>query len=280
MARMSAGVRFPIGRTMGLACAAAIAFMPVTPARAQVKENPPVPSVCKLGAGQTASTCLFTANAAGIPVFARTEFPDEFDVNNKDPLNTAEHELFHAIGFTIQYKRFGDKLMPTPGAGAGGIPAGSRSYSKDGKAGGILMTLVPAADGTHADPGATGAAPWPATGYDQSKDIMQPDQVVGTRLNANDAAVLDDAFGWATSGIQIDIINVGGTLDATDLKFLTDAVAAVNVFYPVKKGSPIFTWAVAEVGLVPETTTWVTMVIGFGLAGMALRRRARIAEAA
>ena len=280
MARMSAGMHFPSRRALGLACAAAIFAMPATSAWAQAAENPPVPSVCKLGKGQTASTCLFTANAAGILVFARTEFPDEFDVSNKDPLNTAEHELFHAIGFTIQYKRFKDKLIPTPGAGAGGIPAGSRSYSKNGKADGILMTLVPAADGTHADPGATGAAPWPATGYDQSKDIMQPDQLVGSRLNATDAAVLDDAFGWATSGIQINIINVGGTLDATDLKFLTDAIAAVNAFYPVKKESPVFTWAVAEVGLVPETTTWVTMVIGFGLAGAAMRRRTRIAAAA
>ena len=274
MAATRAGVHFPIGRKLGLACAVALLALPVAPAQAQQKENPPVPSVCKLTAGQTASTCLFTANAAGLPVFARTEFPDEFDVTNPDPLNTAEHELFHAIGFTTAYARFGAKLIPTPGAGAGGIPAGSRSYSNNGKAGGILMTLVPAADGTHADPGATGAAPWPATGYDQANDIMQPNQVVGNRLNALDAIILDDAFGWGTSGIQINIINVGGTLDATDLKFLTDAIAAVNAFYPSKKDSPVFTWAVAEVGLVPEAGTWVTMVIGFGLAGAALRRRA------
>lgn len=281
MARLNAGVRFSTGRALGLACATAIFIVPAARAQAQAQaENPPVPSICKLGAGATAATCQFTASAAGLPVFARTEFPDEFDVTNHDPLNTAEHELFHAIGFTVSYAKFAAKLIPTPGAGAGGIPAGSRSYSNNGKASGILMGLVPAGDGTHADPGDTGAAPWPATGYDQSNDIMQPNQVIGNRLNALDAVILDDAFGWGASGIQINIINVGGTLDATDLKFLTDAIAAVNVFYPVKKGSPVFTWAVAEVGLVPEPAIWMTMVIGFGFAGGAIRRHARIVAAA
>jgi len=268
----------PLKSGLGLACAGAMLAFAAAPVAAQ--ENPPVPSVCKLGKGANASTCQFTADKNGIPVFARTEFPEDFDDTNPDTLNTAEHELFHAIGFAAIYARFAGKLIPTPGAGANGIPAGSRSYSTNGQANGILMGLVPAADGTHSDPDATGAAPWPATGYDQSNDIMQPSQVVGNRLNAMDAAVLDDAFGWGTSGIRINLINIGGTLDATDLRFLTDAIAAVNAFYPAKDGSPVFTWGVAEVRLVPEATTWTTMVIGFGLAGVAMRRRARIAAAA
>ena len=263
------------------ACAATMLALPAVPAKAQ--EKPPVAAVC-LTAGQTAATCNFTANKAGLPVSARTDFPDDFDLaaNNADPLNTAEHELFHAIGFTVAYTNFANRLIATPGAGAGGIPAGSRSFSTNGAANGILMVITPVALTTHADPGATGAAPWPATGYNQANDIMQPNQVVGSRLNANDAAVLDSAFGWIASGIQINVVNVGGTLDAADLMIINNAVAAVNAFYPVRKNAPVFTWSVAEVvlkGGAPEPATWVTMLVGIGLVGGALRRRGGIVVA-
>lgn len=265
----------PLSRgVLGCAVAAAMLALPASIATAQ--ENPPVPSVCGLAAGNTSATCLFTANAAGLPVSARTEWPDNFDAagNNPDPLNTAEHELFHGIGFTVNYNLFAAKLIPTPGAGANGVPAGSRSYSNNGAANGILMVLTPAAQGTHADPGATGAAPWPATGYNQNNDLMQPNQVVGSRLNANDAAVLDNAFGWVASGIKINVVNVGGTLDAADMQIMNNAVGAVNTFYPVKAASPVFTWSVAEV---PEPATWVMMALGLVfLLGTRFHRRVRI----
>jgi hypothetical protein len=267
---------------LGFACAAAVLASLPAPARAQAAENPPVQSVCGLDGGETAGTCMYAANAAGLPVSARTEFPDDFDLmaNNPDPLNTAEHELFHSIGFTRNYPRFNAKLINTPGRGANGIPAGSQSYSTNGMANGILMVLTPLGQGgNHADPAATGAAPWPATGYNQNMDIMQPNQVVGTRLNANDAAVLNDAFGWMASGIRINVVNIGGTLDGTDLAIINNAVAAVNVFYPVRANSPVFTWSVAEV-TVPEPATWATMLLGIGLAGAFIRRRVRIATSA
>jgi hypothetical protein len=267
---------------LAVAGAAAMLASPTAPARAQAMENPPVPSVCDLGAGENASTCMFMANAMGLPVSARTDFPDDFDLaaNNPDPLRTAEHELFHGIGFTTAYQRFRQRLIPTPGAGMNGIPAGSRSYSTNGMANGIIFVLTPAAMGTHADPAATGAAPWPATGYNENRDVMSPNQIVGTRLNANDAAVLNNAFGWGAAGIRINIVNVGGTLDATDLAILNNAVAAVNAFWPAQAGSPVFTWSVAEVTLVPEPATWATMLLGMGVVGAVVRRRARIAGAA
>lgn len=272
---------FVVSRTVSFALALGLAVAVAMPASAivQLVENPPVPSVCGLDAGQTAATCLFAANRAGLPISARTDFPDNFDLaaNNPDPLNTAEHELFHGIGFTVAYANFAAKLINTPGRGANGIPAASRSYSTNGMANGILMVLTPAASGTHADPAATGAAPWPATGYNQTNDIMQPNQVMGTRLNATDASVLNDAFGWAASGIKINVVNIGGTLDATDLAIVNNAVAAVNAFYPAKAKSPIFTWSVAEV---PEPSTWAMMLVGVGLAGALLRRRALVATAA
>lgn len=261
-----------------LACAAAMLALPAAPARAQ--EHPPIASICGLGPHASATTCQYTANEKGLPISARTEFPDDFDQTNADPLNTAEHELFHAIGFSTAYAKFAGKLIPTPGAGSNGIPAGSRSYSKDGTAGGILMTLVPAAGGAHSDPDADGMAPWPATGYDQGSDIMQPGQVVGSRLNDHDAAVLNDVFGWGKSGIHIDIVNVLDTLDGADLALLSSAAAALQAFYPNNADSPIFTWYVAEVTPGPEPATWGMMLCGFGLVGGTMRARRQRAACA
>ena len=270
MTAISAKKMSMFGGTLGSVVAAVMLAWPVATATAQ--ENPPGASVCGLGAGDTAVTCLFTANQAGLPVSARTEFPDNFDApaNNPDPLNTAEHELFHSIGFTAAYNLFAARLIATPGAGANGILAGSRSFSTNGAANGILLVLTPQAQGTHADPAANGVAPWPTTGYNQNNDIMQPSQVVGNRLNANDAAVLNNAFGWAATGIRINVVNVGGTLDAADMQIMNNAVAAVNAFWPAVGNSPVFTWSVAEV---PEPATWTFMMIGIAYLGASIRRR-------
>jgi hypothetical protein len=251
---------------------------------AKAVENLPVNSLCGGLDGATGATCMFTGNGgngAGIPISARTEFPDEFDTAavNMDPLNTAEHELFHAIGFAIFYNNFDNKLIATPGRGANGIPALSESYSTNGMANGILMVMDPTAALSHADPAATGAGPWPATGYNQNMDIMQPSQVIGTRLNANDAAVLADAFGWNTTGIRINVVNVGNSLDDDDLGIINNAIAAVNAFWPVQANSPVFTWSVAEVLPVPEPSTWATMLLGMGLVSVWIRRRPRTVAA-
>ena len=155
-------------------------------------------------------------------------------------------------------------------SGANGILAGSRSFSTNGAANGVLLVLTPQAQGTHADPAANGVAPWPTTGYNQNNDIMQPSQVVGNRLNASDAAVLNNAFGWAATGIRINVVNVGGTLDAADMQIMNNAVAAVNAFWPAVGNSPVFTWSVAEV---PEPATWTFMVIGIAYLGASIRRR-------
>lgn len=137
-------------------------------------EGPLQPNVCGAGGNVLGSTCLFAANAASsVPTSARTDFMDDWDSSGWDGLTLAEHELFHAIGFTVNYAAFAAKVYSTPGAGTGGIPAGSRVYSTNGTVGGILMVLGPASDGTHSDPNATGAAPWPATWQNQANDIMQ-----------------------------------------------------------------------------------------------------------
>lgn len=124
------------------------------------------------------------------------------------------------------------------------------------------MVLTPSGVGTHADENATGANPWPATGYNQANDLMQAYLAMGVSLtiSAVDAAILDDAFGWLTSGISITAVNVGGTMSQTDMAIINNAIAAVNAFFPVKHNSPTFTWSVAEV---PEPgSLWLFIVAG------------------
>jgi hypothetical protein len=243
------------------------------PIPANEVEGPLQKNVCHVGGTELAVTCLFKANADGIPMSARTDFVEDWDTIGYDGLTLAEHELFHAIGFTIAYAKFAPKLIATPGAGTGPIPAGSRSYSTNGAANGIKMVLTPAADATHSDPKATGAAPWPATGYDQKDDIMSPEQGKGVvqSLNANDAAILNDAYGYGASGIKINVINLGNSHSKVDMDIINKAVtAATELFGAVKDTSPVFTWTVAEV---PEPTSVALLMVGFTAFGIAVRRR-------
>ena len=134
------------------------------------------------------------------------------------------------------------------------------------------MTLTPSGEGTHADPAATGAAPWPATGYNQANDIMQPTQPLATvrMLSATDFAVLNNAFNWGVTGIKIQIVNLGGTLDDTDLNIVANAAAAITAQYGSFGTSPTFTWDVAEV--TPEPGTWALLAGGV-IVFVAVRRR-------
>ena len=236
-------------------------------------EGPLQQNVCgAYTGGALASTCNFTADAGGTPTSARTDFVDEWDSLGYDGLTLALHELFHAIGFTANYDNFADNLYATPGAGANGIPDGSRVYSTDGTVGGILMTLTPSDLATHADPDATGAAPWPATGYDQSDDLMQPFLPLNTVRLPSDAlwAVLDDAFGWGTTGITIFIHNLGGSHSDADLELLAAAAGIITDHYGSFGNSPTFDWYVAEVA--PEPSLLILISLG-GLATLRARRR-------
>jgi hypothetical protein len=237
-------------------------------------EGPLQRNVCGAGGEALASTCLFTANAASdIPMSARTDFIEDWDSIGYDGLTLAEHELFHAIGFTVKYPVFDAKIYVTPGAGSGGIPAGSRVYSSDGTVGGILMVLGPASDGTHSDPNATGTAPWPATGYDQTDEIMQSTLAQGVirSLNGWDAAVLDDAFGYGVTGLNIGVINLGNSMSQLDMGILNQAVHVTeDLFGPVDANSPIFTWTVAEAS---EPATFPLVMISLVLMWTVSRRR-------
>lgn len=209
---------------------------------------------------------------AGTPIAATTDFINGLWNPNVggDKLATATHELTHGIGFAVAYNNLNAKLYGTPGAGAGPIPAGSRVYSTDGTVGGILMVLTPSSQGTHADPNATGAAPWPATGVNQANDIMQPTLVIGSTLGAQDAAVLNDAFGWAAGGGINVTLNIQNPwkFTAAELAAFNGAKAAVEALFG-QAAAPNFTWTINQI---PEPRTFLLVATGLGLLA-AVRRR-------
>ena len=183
---------------------------------------------------------------AGKAVSATTDFIDgAWNDAGVDQTEVATHELLHAIGFTIAYDNFSANVFDTPGAGANGIPAGSRVYSTDGTVGGILMVLTSASLGTHADPNATGAAPWPATGVNQANDIMQPFLPGGTTVGASDIAVLNHAMGWAASGIKVNVVGLQ-LFTAAEQAAIAAAVNAVETAFGVAAVSN-FTWTLNKV---------------------------------
>src|SRR5215831_12607314 len=86
-----------------------------TPAFGAQVENPLANSVCTVGGPILASTCLFSTgnnDLTGRPISARTDFIEDWDTMGFDGLTLATHELFHAIGFTINYADFDAKHRP------------------------------------------------------------------------------------------------------------------------------------------------------------------------
>jgi hypothetical protein len=226
-----------------------LVFAFVGAAQSAAIENPLIASVCGLDPtdGDLASTCLFTANAAGIPISAYTDFIEDWDTIGYSGLTLATHELFHAIGFTTNYANFANNVNPGPPRTIGNL------------------TLTAANQGTHVDPTVAG----------QANDIMQPGLPLNTvrTLNANDFGALNLAFGYANTGINITVVNVAGTLDDTDIAIVNAAVAAVENQYNVagQNNRANFIWSVAEAA--PEPGTWVFMIGGGALFAVVSRRR-------
>jgi hypothetical protein len=227
-----------------------LVFVLVGAADGAAIENPLIPAVCGLDPtdGDLASTCLFTANATGIPISAYTDFIEDWDTSGWSGITLATHELFHAIGFTVNYANFANNVNPGPPRTIGNL------------------TLTAANLGTHVNPTVAG----------QANDIMQPGLPMNTvrTLNANDFGALNLAFGYANTGINITAINVGGTLDDTDMAIVNAAIAAVQNQYNVngQNNRANFTWSVAEA--TPEPGTWVFMIGGGALFVVSRRRRA------
>lgn len=183
----------------------------------------------------TATTDLF-APTNGIPASARTRF---FNApGNVDLLNTAEHELFHGIGFTTAYNNFNNRLVNRAD--------GDRDFFSNGNAntGLLRMTLGPNARGTHTDPTLI------VNGTNQNTDIMQPAQVEGQRLTQFDATPLNDAFGWNGRNLAV-AVNFNASVRAAQRPDVISAAHATQILFGSNLSGPVFNWTVLNVPAAP-----------------------------
>ena len=197
----------------------------------------------------TAETYDFSANGADLPISATTEF-FEYE-SNPDLSNTAQHEIGHALGFTISYSLFNANVSVL-----GGGP--NRQY-KDKDDGTVLAHLGPAGGGTHMLVGVT------VDGNNQTNDIMRPDQVVGQTWGGQDTKILQDAFDWQDYNITVDII-FGTAFTLAQRNTITAAAATVSSALGSSGTAHTFTWTV-----IPEPGT--SSLLGAGLLGLVLRAR-------
>lgn len=220
------------------------------------------PVLSRSSAATVAATSNFHETAAKLPDSASTAFYEPL-WSNGDPLNTAEHELFHAIGFTVAYTNFASHVQAA--IAAGNPNAGDRPFnSKTDGTGTTLALLTPASDGTHVDPGAG-----TVNGRNQNLSIMQPNLVNGQRLAAWEAQILNSAFAWDTLNIQIKVVYATAFTNAQKTS-ITGAVDAVQTLFGSNGTGTVFTWTVS---VVPEPSSYVMMTIALvTIVGIQCRR--------
>jgi hypothetical protein len=201
------------------------------------------------GAVTTAETDSFTQNGAQLPISARTLFYDGV-WNTSDPQNTAEHELLHAIGFTINYSLFNAHVF---------TQAGDRNYRQNTDGTGTILGILTAST-THLDAGRTTPAP---DNYNQANDIMRPDKVDNQRAGQKDKAILNNAFNWTALGGLSITVNVSGTpFAAADMTAINAAVTDIQDLFVQGANPKAFTWTVVNV---PEPGGMTLVVLGLGL---------------
>jgi hypothetical protein len=204
-----------------------------------------------------------SGRSQGNPISASTEFESiYFGFSAIDQVTTATHELLHAIGFSDAYTNWNNHVgILNPG----NLPV----YSSNGQVSGILLVLE--SDFSHADPSATGAAPFPPTGYNQANDIMQPfiQSGAGDTISSQDELALNTSFAWNTRGLNVQLVN----LDPLDIngQALTDINTAITNLETAFNGSnpapvtPDFVWTVTA----PEPAS----IAGIGISMLLLIRR-------
>ncbi|MES1206885.1 MAG: hypothetical protein ABUS79_13190, partial [Pseudomonadota bacterium] len=181
----------------------------------------------------TGDTGEFEKDAAGLPTKARTRL---FDVGaNPDLVNTAEHELLHAVGFAKGYPLFAARLTANDD--------GTRTFTT--AAGVKRMILVKPNLATHLDPAQT------VNMVDQSKEIMQPDQVVDERVQDYEITPLDDAFGWKSKNISITTTFGGKDWTAAQKTKIGTAKDAVQAAFGGDGTGSKFAWSIVNGGSPP-----------------------------
>lgn len=188
-----------------------------------------------------------------IPKSATTTFhePRWSKDQTNDSIGVAEHELLHAIGFTIGYPDFLGHLQ------AKDQITGSRNFVKNADRTGAVLAII-TGSGTHVDPKAG-----VVNNFDQSKSIMAPEAMRNVRMGVFEKNVLDAAFDWSGKNINI-IPKFIGAFDLTEKNFVLKAIDDATVLFNSDKSGAKFVWTV-QIDKVPEPSSIIAFAVGFGL---------------
>ena len=221
-------------------------------------------------ADSTAATYNFNQNAAGKPTSASTDFFDDIwdcaDATKCDPLDTAEHELLHAIGFASLYTDWNDHVFN--GGGKTFIcPSTASCTATPNKPDTAWAQLVGNGNANDLSHMATVVF----NGNNQANDIMRPDLVVGQRVSNLDVQILNGIYGFANDGGINITVNFGAFDSPNDIAVINQAVTAVTNAIGGKGngGGDNFTWNVREV---PEPASLGLLFAGLSTL-LAFRRR-------
>lgn len=224
---------------------------------AMAVSNPVHSGLITMEPAATAVTTDFTVDGNKLPISSTTTF---FNIwANPDPTNTAQHEVGHALGFTVIYELFNDNVSL--------IGSGPNRQYKDGDDGTVLAQLVPAQDGTHMITGVT------VDGNNQTNDIMRMDQVVGQRWGAQDTKILQDAFDWQLKDIWLTIDFIGSWSELQRLTIMNAANAVADDLGTLGATGHAFTWTVKKES-VPVPGTLVLILLG-AVVGLTFRSSRR-----
>lgn len=192
--------------------------------------------------------------SSGLPVSAKTDFICGWD--STDPLQVAEHELLHAIGFTTAYSKFTANVKKTPNDDGTldfiALKPDLRVFAQLLNEGTKLGHLSPSGTGQINTPSGTQT-------FDQSKDIMIPTlNTSGTAPGPLDKMILDSVFNWSEIGIDI-------TVNSQDPSIQNAKVAITNLFGGPKENAHPFVWDVKFVASEPNTMSIFTLGLGLVL---------------
>lgn len=217
-------------------------------------------------AGPLASSGDYKYDKNNLPISGTTDF-NKGKWNAADPLNTAEHELLHVLGFTVQSKLFKDSL----------------TAANEIKVGGTVYGIT---DGTsHLDPKKT--VKIGATNFDQSKDIMRPDKVNGQRVGDQDKMILDALYNYSgIGGLSITVNFTGAAFTAADKQAINDAAGAMQKLFPAGKTPHKIAWdaqnvvckdpqsddGACQVSAVPAPGSLTLLVTALAMGAAGLRR--------
>jgi hypothetical protein len=208
----------------------------------------------------TGSTGMYRENDAHLPISATTTFinPAWGAAAQAGRINTAEHELFHAIGFTASYTNFIAHVLPAEEG------ATNRRFTSDGTATGTLRArLTTVARPSHVD-----RAAGTVNGFDQTTALMQPNRVdASIRYTNRERDMLNDAFGWTGRNINI-VVTFVGTFTADERAACNTAATDAQTLFGSNGTGHRFDWTVQIQAAAPGggapgigTGHWFTWIV-------------------